>query len=115
MLNVQLHILGNFISKATKYGDTSRYGVHSRIKLTYEALDSESLIKSEIQGRKGRMVISGMPKLESKATIATKNTFLVCANGNVAGRIRRVVGSLLDDRIRLEELDFRPYDSFGMR
>ncbi len=54
--DIQLFILGNFLSTETNRGDNTRPG--ERIKMTYEAMNAENLIKSEIEERKGHTVVS---------------------------------------------------------
>lgn len=56
ILDIQLFVLGDFISSKTKPGDVKTLG--KRIKMTYEAINAEDLIRSEIDGRKGRTVVS---------------------------------------------------------
>jgi hypothetical protein len=56
ILDIQLFVLGRYISSKTKTGDIKPLG--KRIKITYETINAEDLIRSEIDGRKGRMVVS---------------------------------------------------------
>lgn len=56
ILDIQLFVLGSYISSKTKPGDVKPLG--KRIKMTYEAMNAEDLIRSEIDGRKGRTVVS---------------------------------------------------------
>jgi hypothetical protein len=56
ILNIQLFVLGGYISSKTKIGDVKPLG--KRIKITYEAINAEDLIRSKIDDRKGCTVVS---------------------------------------------------------
>jgi len=58
ILNIQLFVLDNFISRGAIHGSIVYMGDHRRIKVTYEGLDAENLIRSEINDRRGRTVVS---------------------------------------------------------
>lgn len=93
ILDIQLFVLGNYVSIETKRGDIVYPG--DRISITYGVMNSESLIKSEIEGRKGRTVVS------------------LCTNDETSHKIREIVRRMLDKDIYLKELDFRPYSPRG--
>lgn len=50
--------MDDFISKHVVHGSTAYMGGHRAIKLTYEGFDAENLIRSEIEDRRGRTVVS---------------------------------------------------------
>jgi len=58
ILDIQLFVLDNFISRGATHGSIVHMGDHRRIKVTYEGLDAENLIRSEIKDRKGQTVVS---------------------------------------------------------
>ncbi|KAH8650328.1 hypothetical protein BGZ60DRAFT_389188 [Tricladium varicosporioides] len=88
ILDIQLFVLGGYISSKTKPGDVRSLG--KRIKMTYEAMNAEDLIRSEIDGRKGHTVVS------------------LCTNSETSGKIREAVRKLLDKTIDLKELEYCP-------
>jgi len=49
---------GNYITSGAEHGKIGRVGRHDRIVVNYRGLDVENLIRSKIEGRKGRSVIS---------------------------------------------------------
>jgi hypothetical protein len=49
-------VAGDFLSSATRRGDHAQLG--ERIDMTYDNMDAGDLIESEINGRKGRIVVS---------------------------------------------------------
>jgi hypothetical protein len=69
ILDIQLFVLGNYLSSKTKQGDISWYG--QRIKMTFEAMNAKFLIESEIKDRKGHTVVSCEPSLLIFCSIAT--------------------------------------------
>ncbi|PVH68072.1 hypothetical protein DL98DRAFT_395368, partial [Cadophora sp. DSE1049] len=88
ILDIQLFVLGGYISSKTEPGDVKPLG--KRIKMTYKAMNAEDLIRSEIDGRKGRTVVS------------------LCTNNKTSDKIREAVRELLDKTIDLKELEYRP-------
>ncbi|KAM0132883.1 hypothetical protein ACHAP3_006172 [Botrytis cinerea] len=88
ILDIQLFVLGGYISSKTEPGDVKPLG--KRIKMTYKAMNAEDLIRSEIDGRKGRTVVS------------------LCTNNETSDKIREAVRKLLDKTIDLKELEYRP-------
>ncbi|PVH68769.1 hypothetical protein DL98DRAFT_205439 [Cadophora sp. DSE1049] len=88
ILDIQLFVLGDYISSKTEPGDVNPLG--KRIKMTYKAMNAEDLIRSEIDGRKGRTVVS------------------LCTNNETSNKIREAVRELLDKTIDLKELEYRP-------
>jgi hypothetical protein len=56
ILQIQLFILGNYLSSATRQGDITTIG--KRITMTYKAMNAENLIRSKIEDRKGYTVVS---------------------------------------------------------
>ncbi|KAI9767639.1 MAG: hypothetical protein M1840_005510 [Geoglossum simile] len=91
ILDIKLFVLGNYISAQTRQGDIVSLG--ERLSKTYEAMDVEDLIRSEIRGRKGHTVIS------------------LCMDDEASNKIREIVRRMLDKTIHLKELEFRPYSS----
>ncbi|KAI9784310.1 MAG: hypothetical protein M1839_002371 [Geoglossum umbratile] len=91
ILDIKLFVLGDYISAQTRQGDIASLG--ERLSKTYEAMDVENLIRSEIRGRKGHTVIS------------------LCMDDEASNKIREIVQYMLDKTIHLKELEFRPYSS----
>ncbi|KAH8653957.1 hypothetical protein BGZ60DRAFT_386823 [Tricladium varicosporioides] len=89
ILDIQLFVLGNYISSQTKAGDVTRLGM--RIKMTYNGMNAETLIRSEIEGRNGRTAVS------------------LCTNNETSDKIRVIVRQMLDKTIDLKELEYRPH------
>ena len=58
MLDIQLFIVDNFISKHAVHGTVAFMGGHRAIKVIYEGLDAENLIRSEINDWRGQTVVS---------------------------------------------------------
>lgn len=58
ILDMHVYIGGHFLSKAEK-GTVQNIGNHKRITNHYEAMRSADLVKSEIEQRKGRTLVSG--------------------------------------------------------
>jgi hypothetical protein len=84
-----------------------RGGTHGRIKINYRGLDVENLIRSEIEGRKGRSVISCKSRCERCST-RTDGLILVCVNNHIREQVRKVVRQMLEKDIHLKELPFHP-------
>ena len=109
ILNIQLFVLGGYISSKTKTGDVKRLG--KRITMKHEAMNAEGLIRSEIDGKKGRTVVS-------RKSLICFNIFdtcisrwydnIVCNNDETGNKIREAVRKLLDKTIDLKELEYRP-------
>jgi len=90
ILDIRLFVTGNYITKGAEHGMLGRVGTHGRIMVNYRGLDVENLIRSEIEGRKGRSVIS------------------LCVNNHVREQVRDVVRQMLDKDIDLKELPLHP-------
>jgi len=84
-----------------------RVGKHDRIIVNYRGLDVENLIRSEIEGRKGRSVISCKSGNEQMPYPLTDD-LTVCVNNHVGEQVREVVRQMLDKDIHLKELPFHP-------
>ncbi|KAK0635962.1 hypothetical protein B0T17DRAFT_517754 [Bombardia bombarda] len=93
ILDIQLFVLGNYISNQTEPGDVARLG--TRIKMTYDGMNAETLIRSEIKGREGRTVVS------------------LCTNNETSDKIRVIVRQMRDKTIDLKELEYRPHSAWG--
>jgi len=57
-LRIRLYVLRHFDDKTTAYGDKEDYGQHERIRKLYGRPDLEKLIRSEVERRRGRLLIS---------------------------------------------------------
>ena len=57
-------MIGNYITKGVEHGMVGRVGTHNRIVVNYRGLNVENLIRSEIEGRKGRSVVSCKSRCE---------------------------------------------------
>ncbi|KAH6696565.1 hypothetical protein BKA61DRAFT_741711 [Leptodontidium sp. MPI-SDFR-AT-0119] len=90
VLDIRLFVTGNYITNGAEHGKVGRVGRHDRIIVNYRGLDVENLIRSEIEGRKGRSVIS------------------LCVNSYVGEQVREAVRQMLDKDIYLKELPFHP-------
>ncbi|KAM5341397.1 hypothetical protein ACJ41O_014428 [Fusarium nematophilum] len=88
ILDIHIHVLGNFLSSVTDQGDYVQLG--ERIDMTYGPLRVREVIDNEMKQRKGRTVIS------------------LCADDRISDEIRNLVQSMTHDKISLKELDFRP-------
>ncbi|CAM1508785.1 Fc.00g056330.m01.CDS01 [Cosmosporella sp. VM-42] len=90
--DIQLFIRGHYIAKNAVEGATSKQGKdHFRITLNYTSMQPDTLINSEMQKRKGRMLVS------------------MCANPSTTRTITEFVHPMLGQDIDLVELDFRPW------
>lgn len=58
ILEIRSYFIRDYLSEDMRYGDRTQIGDRCRIKVFYECLDVERRIQSEIEGRKGRMVVS---------------------------------------------------------
>jgi hypothetical protein len=56
ILDIRLFVVGAILSETTRRGDHMKLG--ERIDLTYDFMDAEDLIGAEMDGRKGRIVVS---------------------------------------------------------
>ncbi|KAF4451421.1 FAD-binding domain-containing protein [Fusarium austroafricanum] len=88
ILDIHIHVMGNFLSRVTDQGDYVQLG--ERIDMTYGPLQVRDVIEKEMRQRKGRTVIS------------------VCTDDRMSDAIRSLVQSMTDDTISLQELDFCP-------
>ncbi|KAF2458843.1 hypothetical protein BDY21DRAFT_258314, partial [Lineolata rhizophorae] len=88
ILDIQLFVLGKYISIETRPGDIVRIG--KRIDVNYRPMDPESLIRKQTESRKGRIVVS------------------LCTNNETNDKIREIVRRIRDKSIDFKELEFRP-------
>ncbi|KAF2752706.1 ferric reductase transmembrane component 3 [Pseudovirgaria hyperparasitica] len=91
ILNIQLFVCGEFLSRKTVKGDIKRLGL--RITQTFCAMDTPCVIAHELHERKGRTIVS------------------LCVDKLTNQAIRRAVCQEADRGVVVEELDFRPYQS----
>jgi len=73
--------------------------------VNYRGLDVENLIRSEIEGRKGRSVISCKSSYKEMPYLLTDD-LIVCVNNYIGEQVREVVRQMLDKDIHLKELPF---------
>ncbi|KAH6883860.1 ferric reductase transmembrane component 3 [Thelonectria olida] len=95
ILDIHIHVLGNFLSRVTDRGDYIQLG--ERIDMTYGPLRVREVIDNEMKHRKGRTVIS------------------MCADDEISDAIRNLVRGMTNEMISLKELDFRPGTDTLMR
>ncbi|EXK83410.1 hypothetical protein FOQG_12272 [Fusarium oxysporum f. sp. raphani 54005] len=88
ILDIHIHVMGNFLSRDTGQGDYVQLG--ERIDMTYGPLPVSDVVDKEMRQRKGRTVIS------------------MCTDDRMSDAIRSLVQSMTDESISLEELDFCP-------
>ncbi|KAF4625874.1 hypothetical protein G7Y89_g12291 [Cudoniella acicularis] len=88
---IALFVLDNYISNQTEQEDVAR--LRTRIKMTYDGINAETLIRSEIKGREGRTVVS------------------LYTNNETSNKIRVIVRQIRDKTIDLKELEYRPYSA----
>ena len=49
---------GNYVTEGAKRGKKGKGGTHNRLDVSFEALNVDSVISTELDGRKGRSIIS---------------------------------------------------------
>ncbi|KAF2752452.1 hypothetical protein EJ05DRAFT_345599 [Pseudovirgaria hyperparasitica] len=91
ILNIQLFVCGEFLSRKTVKGDIKRLGL--RITPTFCAMDTPCVIAHELHERKGRTIVS------------------LCVDKLTNQAIRKAVCQEADRGVVVEELDFRLYQS----
>ena len=75
--------------------------------ILYDTIDSEVLITSKIQDRKGHTIVSyKYCRMNSDPRITNEGIFY--ADNETSIKIRKAVQKMLDKNIYLEELGFRP-------
>ncbi|KAK3167635.1 hypothetical protein OEA41_010762 [Lepraria neglecta] len=58
VLRITLYVLRNFNDEQISYGRKEQYGDHERIKKLYRRPYLEKIVKSEIDAKRGRLVIT---------------------------------------------------------
>ncbi|OBT85138.1 hypothetical protein VE02_05625 [Pseudogymnoascus sp. 03VT05] len=80
-------------------------GTHSKIKVTSTSPNIEGLLRKEIGGRRGDIIVSRKSAAPSDSHFADGQ---VCADNAIADRARTQVQTHMDKGVRLVELDFQP-------
>ncbi|KAI4275098.1 MAG: hypothetical protein LQ337_003470 [Flavoplaca oasis] len=90
ILRIRLYVLRQFDNQGASYGDQEQYGSHERIRKLYGKPDIQKLIETEINNKRGRLMI----------TTAT--------NGKLRDKIRNAVCEYMVEDVKLVHLDFQP-------
>ncbi|KAJ0100655.1 hypothetical protein J7T55_001359 [Diaporthe amygdali] len=93
ILDIHLFVVGGFLSRNTRRGDIVSRG--ERIDVTYSAMDAKEIIGAEMNGRKGRVVIS------------------LCVKDEINREIRRAVRQRPESSFHIKEIPFQPMDRKG--
>lgn len=62
ILDIRLFVLGDYFAPSRKRGDVCTIGEHSRIKVTYGRFDVQPRIESELEEKRGRIMVAGKQK-----------------------------------------------------
>ena len=88
-----------------------RVGRHNSItKYNGQIADFPTLLKEEIGVQRGNVVVTGKCPRTSTG-LAKSNCKKVCANRRIRLAVRRTIQELSPRDVRLEELDYYPYDT----
>lgn len=106
-MRIRLYVLGNFVSNKTSYGERETYGEHERIKKLYGKPLLERLIQSEIDNKRGQLIITSKSVCPLKRYPVLKAS-LASVESAMQDQIQRLVRIHPDKDVKLMHLAFRP-------